>query len=71
MKVVIYSTLICPRCKVLKTKLERKGIDFIEEHDINKMQDLGITSVPYLQIDDGALMNFSEANNWINAQEGN
>lgn len=70
MNIIVYSTPICPRCKVLKAKLERKGIEFTEEHNVEKMQELGITSVPCLQVDDGKLMDFSEANNWVNSQEG-
>lgn len=69
MKVIVYSTPICPKCKILKTKLDRKGIDYIEEHSIEKMQELGIDVVPCLQIGEGPLMNFSEANKWVNEQE--
>ena len=69
MNIIVYSTPICPRCKVLKAKLERKGIEFTEEHNVEKMQELGITSVPCLQVDGGELMDFSKANNWVNSQE--
>lgn len=69
MKVIVYSTPVCPKCKVLKAKLERKGINYIEEHSIEKMQELGIDVVPCLQIDEGPLMNFGEANKWVNEQE--
>lgn len=71
MEIVIYSTPICPRCKVLKAKLEKKGINYIEEQNIEKMRELGIDSVPFLQVDGSSLMDFSEANKWINEQEGN
>ena len=69
MEVIVYSTLTCPKCKVLKAKLDRKGIVYTEEHDIDKMKELGIMSVPYLQIDGGRPMDFAEANKWVNSQE--
>ena len=69
MKVIVYSTPACPKCKILKAKLDKKGISYIEEHSIEKMQELGIDAVPCLQIDEGLLMNFGEANKWVNEQE--
>ena len=66
--VKIYTTDTCPRCKVLKVKLESKGIDYEEITDVSEIEKLGILSVPYMQIDDGELMDFATANNWINNQ---
>lgn len=65
--IVIYTTDTCPRCKILKTKLQMKNIEYIENHDEKEMEKLGIMTVPYLQIDD-KLMGFAEANAWINQQ---
>ena len=70
MEVIVYSTPICPKCKVLKTKLDKKGILYTENQDIDKMNELGIMSVPYLQINGGRPMDFAEANKWVNSQEG-
>ena len=70
MEVIVYSTPTCPKCKVLKTKLDKKGILYTENQDIDKMNELGIMSVPYLQIDGGRPMDFAEANKWVNSQEG-
>ncbi len=63
--ITIYSTPTCPRCKVLKTKLAQKGIEYEECMDENKMQELGILSVPVVAVD-GKLLDFSEAIKYIN-----
>lgn len=67
-EVVLYSTG-CPRCNVLKQKLDSKGITFTEDSDVDKMLSMNITQVPVLEVD-GKRMEFVEANSWINEQEG-
>lgn len=68
--ITIYTTH-CPRCEVLKKKLEQKGITWYNEIDsMEIMNDLGIKSVPMMSINDGELMNFEEAIKWINSVEG-
>ena len=69
MEIVLYSTH-CPRCSVLEKKLKKKNLQYTEINDVDKMLEMGLKSTPALQIDGGALMNFQEANEWINAQEG-
>lgn len=68
MDVVLFSTN-CPKCKVLKQKLEKKGIVFTEELDVNTMLELGIKQAPMLRVDD-VLMDFQQSVKWVNAQEG-
>ena len=68
MAVIVYSTPTCPKCKVLKSKLQRKNIEYSEEQNIEVMQELGIMSVPCLRVDD-ELMDFVKANAWVNQQE--
>ena len=60
----IYSTG-CPRCKVLKTKMEQKGIEYNECQDVDKMRAMGIRSVPVLAVDD-RLLTFEDAIKFIN-----
>ena len=64
MNVLLYSTG-CPKCNVLKKKLGQKGIDFDEFTDIEKMTDMGFTSVPILSVD-GTLLEYVDAIKWIN-----
>ena len=68
MRIVLYSTN-CPRCQVLKRKLEEKRIDFELETDVDKMLDLGIEIAPVLFVD-GNLMDFGKAIRWIEHLEG-
>ena len=66
--VKIYTTDTCPRCKVLKVKMDAKGIPYESITDVDEIRRLGIMSVPYMQVDDGELMDFATANAWINEQ---
>lgn len=64
----LYSTE-CPKCKILEKKLLNKNISFekITDFDYNEMKEKGFNFVPILEIDNGILMNFSDANNYINS----
>jgi glutaredoxin-related protein len=64
--VILYSTH-CPRCNVLKEKLENKDIEFTEVNDVDEMLKLNIMSAPMLKVNDD-LLNFKRANDWINEQ---
>jgi len=50
-KAVLYSTG-CPRCKVLKQKLDKEGVEYEVCEDIEKMKSMGIMSVPLLVVGD-------------------
>lgn len=62
-EVVLYSTG-CPMCKMLKQQLDRRGIPYIENNDIEEMKSLGIKQAPQLKTSEG-LLNTKEALNWI------
>lgn len=66
MEVILYSNG-CPRCCVLKKKLDTKSIRYSVEGSIDKMINMGITQVPVLSVD-GELLAFAQANEWINKQ---
>lgn len=59
MKAVLYSTG-CPRCKTLKTLLDREGVQYEEVSDIDKIESLGIMTVPVLEFE-GKTYSFLEA----------
>lgn len=61
-----FFTTGCPKCKILKKKMDDKGISYNTVTDIEVMTALGIDSVPVLQFDDGALMDFGQAIKWVN-----
>jgi glutaredoxin len=64
MDIILYSTG-CPKCKILKKKLEDKNIDYVENDDIETMISLGIEQVPVLSVDN-KLFQFAEAVKWVN-----
>lgn len=61
--VILYSTG-CPKCAVLKKKLEQAHIEFTVDRDEETMISLGIDSLPVLGVD-GKLFGFNEAMKWI------
>lgn len=63
---ILYTTY-CPKCNILKKKLKEKNIEFQENTNQQEMINMGLMSVPYLKVDD-KLMDFIEANEWINKQ---
>ncbi|NBH77008.1 hypothetical protein D3Z52_02180 [Clostridiaceae bacterium] len=65
--IVLFSTG-CPKCSILKKKLEQKGIVYQENNSVEEMLGLGITQVPVLKIG-SRLLEFADANDWVNKQE--
>lgn len=66
-EIILYSN-DCPRCKVLKKKLDNKNIKYNLVTDDETMLNLNILSVPMLSVD-GKMMNFDNAVKWVNDQK--
>lgn len=66
-EIILYSTG-CPKCDILKKKLDEKKISYQENNNIEEMIKLGIDFVPVLQID-GKRLNFAQAVKWANGLE--
>lgn len=64
MEVTLYTTG-CPQCRVLKQKLDEKGIAYNLETDVSKVIERGFSSAPVLEVD-GNMMTFKDAVNWTN-----
>lgn len=64
--IILYSTG-CPRCDVLKDKLDTKSVSYNENNSVDEMTALGILEVPVLSVG-GQMMNFKEAVEWVNNQ---
>ena len=60
----MYSTG-CPKCNVLKSKLDSKSIPYVVVSDVSSIIAKGITAVPALEID-GRLLDFKKAVDWVN-----
>ena len=54
----------CPRCIVLKAKLDEKGLEYEVSDDMQELIDLGFKTVPVLEVD-GEYMDFGKAMKWI------
>lgn len=65
MDIIFYST-DCPKCKILKKKLDSKNLTYSLVDDVDAMLDLGLMSAPALSVD-GKLMDFLNAINFINS----
>ena len=64
-KKIIFHSSHCPKCKVLEMKLQKKGIQYEENNDIDVMIAKGLTMAPALEVD-GKMLDFVAANEWIN-----
>lgn len=71
MNAILYSTG-CPRCTVLKKKLDAANIQYTEVTDMSKIRQacavLNTNSVPILEIEDGHMLDFAKAVAWINSE---
>ena len=65
--ITLYSTN-CPKCNVLKQKLQSLNIDFEVSNNIDELINLGFMEAPILKVNDKYL-NFSKAVNWIKEQK--
>lgn len=67
---VLYSTH-CPKCNVLKEKLDAANIPYCEIDNVEEISAKGINAVPVLQVDN-IMMSFTTAVEWIkNRSENN
>lgn len=69
MEITLYKSATCPQCKVVKMKLEKKGIPFTEEMDLAAMEARGVRGIPTLEVDGNLITSMIEINKWVNAQE--
>lgn len=56
-EIILYSTG-CPRCNVIRKKLDAKNISYVVNNSVEDMESLGIANVPVLQVD-GELLDFT------------
>lgn len=65
---VVFHTTGCPKCRVLKMKLDKAGVEYEINEDVNKMLEIGLKSAPALSVGD-ELLNFSAACKWADSQK--
>ena len=66
MNVILYSNE-CPKCNVLKSKLDEKNIQYEIFSDVKEMVKMGMRSVPILKVN-AETLDFKQACEWINEQ---
>lgn len=57
----------CPKCKILKMKLDQKEIQYVDITDVEVMRAQGFTEAPKLEVN-GVIMGFKEAIDWVKEQ---
>lgn len=62
-------TTNCPKCKMLKMRLDSLGCDYETCEDVSEMEKLGFMEAPILE-SDGTYMNFVDAVMWLNKMGG-
>ena len=65
-KVILYEHG-CPRCKVLKMKLDQSGIQYTTINDVEVMKEKGFKEAPKLEVNE-VVMDFKEAVEWLKGQ---
>lgn len=63
-KIILYSNN-CPRCKILKKKLDDNKINYEVVDNVDIMIDKGLSTVPVLEVNN-KILNFKEAVEWVN-----
>ena len=62
---IIYTQENCPKCKILKKKMDDKHVEYVECSDVNVMVSKGVEFTPMLEVD-GQMKGYSEAVKWVN-----
>lgn len=62
-------TIHCPACDILEKKLKNKNIPYniIDNEDV--LRKLEIDTFPMMSINNGQLLTYKEARQWVDAQE--
>ena len=73
MNIILYKSTTCPQCKVVKMKLDKKGLPYteilVDNMDAAALAEAGIKGIPTLFIDGEKMTNQREMCKWIDAQE--
>ena len=64
-------TIRCPACNVLIKKIVQKDLQATLIQDQKTFDELNIDVFPMMRIDNGPLMNYQEALDWLKNQGGN
>ena len=69
MEIILYTLpTFCPRCNMIKTRLEEKHLTYEEIQSPEELEKMGFDIAPAVKID-GKVYGFSAALSWIKSQE--
>ena len=66
-KITLYTTR-CPKCAIIKQRLDSAGVQYNTVDNTDAMAAIGIKSVPMLRVD-SKMLTFSEAIQWLKGAE--
>ena len=66
--IIVYGSDECPRCNVIKQKIERAGIEYTFSTDTRFLEEKGFTQLPIVYLND-AYLTFKEMNQYLNNLE--
>lgn len=73
MNIILYKSTTCPQCKVVKMKLDRKGLPYTEKLTDNmtpaELAEADIKGIPTMFVDGEKMTNLREMTKWIDSQE--
>lgn len=73
MNIILYKSATCPQCRVVKMKLDKKGLPYTEVYtenmDAAALAEAGVKGIPTLIVDGEKMSNLRAITNWIGAQE--
>lgn len=58
-------TTHCVKCKILQDLLDSKNVEYQEITDVELMLSLGMVSSPSLEIENGTILNFADAVQYV------
>ena len=66
--IVLYTTKTCPKCGIVKAKLEHKKIKYTLVDNPSVLEEKGYTLLPVLEVDNTVFKSMLDINEWINKQ---
>ena len=66
--IVLYTTKTCPKCSIVKSKLQNKNIEYTSVDDENILEEKGYDLLPVLEVDGNVMHSMIDINDWINKQ---
>lgn len=73
MNIILYKSTTCPQCKVVKMKLDKKGLPYKERLTDNmtpaELAADDIKGIPTMFVDGKKMTNLREMTKWIDSQE--